>query len=386
MKERVLYVVSSFGTGGICRALQNTFNCLDTNKYDVDVFAIIPEGVYRGELKNCKVLGSNYLLSAICPNYYTLHGFKKLIGYVGKVLNRLFGGHLISFAMKYVVNRLLKRGNYQAVIAYSEGLPTKFVSEALHPNKIAWIHCDYQKYLEIVKKNEYQIYKRFEKVVCVSDYTRRSFINVYPNLASNTHYIYNVLDYSFIKEMSEQMQTPQYERNTINVVSVGRVDPVKRFSEIPRIVSEMKNANKIKWYIVGPAVGNQEEYKLLLANIEKYGVQTQVIPLGEKSNPYPYIANADILVCVSLSEACPYVVNEAKVLGVPIVSTNFGSAFEFIEDRKDGIITPLETMPNVLDELIADHKMYDGIKKDLSVFEYNNVKIMSEIYSLISEN
>ena len=209
---------------------------------------------------------------------------------------------------------------------------------------------------------------------------------MYPNLASNTHYIYNVLDSSFIKEMSEQMQTPQYERNTINVVSVGRVDPVKRFSEIPRIVSEMKNANKIKWYIVGPAVGNQEEYKLLLANIEKYGVQTQVIPLGEKSNPYPYIANADILVCVSLSEACPYVVNEAKVLGVPIVSTNFGSALEFVEDRKDGIITPLEMMPNVLDELIADHKMYDGIKKNLSVFEYNNVKIMSEIYSLISEN
>lgn len=384
MKERVLYVVSSFGTGGVCRALQNTFNCLDTNKYDVDVFAIIPEGVYRGEFKNCKMLDSNYVLSSICPNYYTLHGFKKVIGYVGKVLNRLSGGCLMSFAMRCVINRLLKRENYQAVIAYSEGLPTKFVSEAVHTNKIAWIHCDYQNYLKIVDKNEYHIYQRFEKIVCVSEFTRMSFLNVYPNLASNTHCIYNVLDSSFIKKMSKQMQTPQYEGNFVNVVSVGRVDPVKRFSEIPRIVSEIKNANKVKWYIVGPAVGNQEEFKLLQANIEKYEVQAQVVPLGEKSNPYPYIANADILVCVSLSEACPYVINEAKVLGVPIVSTNFGSALEFIEDRKDGIITPLERMPNVLDELIENYKMYDRIKKNLSVFEYNNVKIMSAIYSLIS--
>lgn len=384
MKERVLYVVSSFGTGGVCRALQNTFNCLDTNKYDVDVFAIIPEGVYRGEFKNCKMLDSNYVLSSICPNYYTLHGFKKVIGYVGKVLNRLSGGCLISFAMRCVVNRLLKRENYQAVIAYSEGLPTKFVSEAVHTNKIAWIHCDYQNYLKIVDKNEYHIYQRFEKIVCVSEFTRMSFLNVYPNLASNTHCIYNVLDSGFIKKMSKQMQIPQYEGNFVNVVSVGRVDPVKRFSEIPRIVSEIKNANKVKWYIVGPAVGNQEEFKLLQANIEKYEVQAQVVPLGEKSNPYPYIANADILVCVSLSEACPYVINEAKVLGVPIVSTNFGSALEFIEDRKDGIITPLERMPNVLDELIENYKMYDRIKKNLSVFEYNNVKIMSAIYSLIS--
>ena len=147
----------------------------------------------------------------------------------------------------------------------------------------------------------------------------------------------------------------------------------------------MKNSNTVKWYIVGPDVGNQEEYKSLKNNIEKYEVQSQVILLGEMSNPYPYIANADILACTSVSEACPYVINEAKILGTPIVSTNFGSAYEFIEDDKDGIIAPIEKMANAMDKLIDDHELYSRIKKTLGAFEYDNVKIMSAIYSLISK-
>ena len=385
MKERVLYVISSFGTGGICRALQNTLNCFDIDKYEIDVFAIIPEGVYSGKFVNCNVLESNYLLSSICPNYYTLHGLKKVVGYTAKIVNRLSGGRFITFVMKYVANRVVKKRRYQAVVAYSEGLPTKFVSEVSHPNKIAWIHCDYQNYLKIVGQEEYSIYKSFQHIVCVSDYTRRSFLNTYLDFSSKTQYIYNVLDSQFIKESSEQEHIVQYENNLMNVVSVGRIDPVKRFSEIPRIVSQMKNSNKVKWYIVGPAVGNQEEYKLLKSNIEKYEVQSQVVLLGEKSNPYPYITNADILACTSVSEACPYVINEAKILGVPIVSTNFGSAFEFIDNYKDGIITPLEKMANVMDNLIDNQDLYRRIKKTLSVFKYDNVKIMSAIYSLISK-
>lgn len=385
MKEKVLFVISSFGTGGICRSLQNTLNYLDTRKFEVDVFAMIPDGVYGGEFNNCNVLPSNYLLSAICPNYYTLHGTKKIVGYLAKIINRLSKDCFMSFVMKHIVNSLVKKGKYKAIIAYSEGLPTRFVSVAFHPNKIAWIHCDYRNYLKISGKNEYKIYRSFEHIVCVSHYTCESFISIYPDFASKTKYIYNVLDSGFIKESSKQEQVPLYENNIINIVSVGRVDPVKRFSEIPKVVSRMKNANKVKWYIVGPAVGNGKEYKLLQTNIEKYGVQSQVKLLGEKSNPYPFIANADILSCTSISEACPYVINEAKILGIPIVSTNFGSAFEFIENYKDGIIAPLEKLPVVLDELIDNRDLYNRIKKNLGDFRYENLQIMSSIYSLISK-
>ena len=235
------------------------------------------------------------------------------------------------FVMGRVANFLLKKGNYDAVIAYSEGLPTKFIAEAKHNNKVAWIHCDYQSYLKISPIDEQKIYEKIDKVICVSDYTRKSFLQVYPNFAEKTKFVYNVLDVQFIKQQSFEEIFPCYEKKNINIVSVGRIDSVKRFSSIPAIVKELKKKHGVKWYIVGPAVGNHSEYNKLLENIKTHGVEEEVTLLGEKSNPYPYIRHADILACTSISEACPYVINEAKILGVPIVCTNFGSSIEFID-------------------------------------------------------
>ena len=44
------------------------------------------------------------------------------MGYFAKALNKLLGGKLMVFVMGRVANFLLKKGNYDAVIAYSEGL------------------------------------------------------------------------------------------------------------------------------------------------------------------------------------------------------------------------------------------------------------------------
>ena len=43
-----------------------------------------------------------------------------------------------------------------------------------------------------------------------------------------------------------------------------------------------------------------------------------------------------MVVSTSVSEACPNVINEAKILHTPIVATNFGSVYEFIEDGVNG--------------------------------------------------
>ena len=383
MRRKVLYVISSFGTGGICRALQNTLNLYDTEKYDVDVFTLIHEGLYNGEFKHCKVLKRNYLLEAICLNYSSLRGAKRIVGYFAKALNKLLGGKLMAFVMGRVANFLLKKGNYDAVIAYSEGLPTKFIAEAKHNNKVAWIHCDYQSYLKISPIDEQKIYEKIDKVICVSDYTRKSFLQVYPNFAEKTKFVYNVLDVQFIKQQSFEDIFPCYEKKNINIVSVGRIDLVKRFSSIPAIVKKLKKKHRVKWYIVGPAVGNHSEYNKLVENIKTHGVEEEVALLGEKSNPYPYIRHADILACTSISEACPYVINEAKILGVPIVCTNFGSSIEFIENNEEGVITSIEKFHEVIEKLIENKKFYNHIKFRLGGFEYKNEDIMSNIYALI---
>ena len=184
--------------------------------------------------------------------------------------------------------------------------------------------------------------------------------------------------------MSKDTSLISYDKNFINIVSVGRIDPVKRFSYIPSVVrSLIDRGHKVRWYIVGPA-SQKVEYDLLLKKIIHYDVVDSVILLGEQKNPYPYIANADVFVSTSMSEACPYVVNEAKILHKPIVCTNFGSIYEFITHGKDGYISTLSDLSNTLDFLFSDSIAFENLKREISLFNYDNVKILSKIEKILS--
>ena len=68
---------------------------------------------------------------------------------------------------------------------------------------------------------------------------------------------------------------------------------------VPKTVRLLLDAGyNVKWYLVGD--GDLRE--TVEAEAEKYGVGENVILLGTKTNPYPYIKNCDIYVQTSYSE------------------------------------------------------------------------------------
>jgi glycosyltransferase involved in cell wall biosynthesis len=168
--------------------------------------------------------------------------------------------------------------------------------------------------------------------------------------------------------------------NGFRIVSIGRIDPVKRFSLIPEIVNNLKKRKlNFRWFIIGEGKGKEKE--LLIDNIFKYSVQNELLLLGEKNNPYPYIKQSDLLVSTSKSEACPNVINEAKILGTPIVAADFGSVYEFIEDNVNGLISPIETIADKIEQMITNDTLYNRIKNNISHFKYDNEEILNVLYN-----
>ena len=104
--------------------------------------------------------------------------------------------------------------------------------------------------------------------------------------------------------------------------------------------------------------GSAEDTDKIKTAIESNGVMDKVIMLGARTNPFPYLKRANLLVSTSESEACPMIFNEAKILGTPIVSANFGSAHEFIKQGVDGYISSIEEMHNTISKLIEDKDEY----------------------------
>lgn len=135
---------------------------------------------------------------------------------------------------------------------------------------------------------------------------------------------------------------------------------------------------QFKWYIIGN--GPKEEVQLVIDNITKYNVENEVILLGERDNPYNYLKHSDLFVLTSLYESYPTVINEARVLGVPIVSVNIPPAYEMLNDH-EAIITPLENIASAIQELYHNKGLYNSLKS--VPFNNKNAEILNAFYQLI---
>lgn len=378
--KSVLIIISSFRWGGINRALQSWLERIDPSEIKVDVFVMVHSGNYDGAFHNCTILPKNYWVDALIDHARLKKGVTKLVSGGMKVLNRLTKEKFQHWVFKKTGNKLASAKRYDAVIGWHEGVPTTFVSHINHPNKISWIHCDYANYTD--SPRERSLYENIHKIVCVSKYCRGTFLRFFPDMENKVYAIYNILDVDDIKWKALEPMDIEYDKTKFNIVSVGRVSPVKQFSRIPEIARKVIDAGcDIHWYIVGPTYPGVE-YDTLMANMERYDVKDVVTLTGGKENPYPYVVNADLLVCTSLSEALPYTISEAKVLGIPAVSTNFGSACELIDDGKDGFITKIDQIPDYIISLSGDRQTYSSAKDLLKVFGYDNARIMRQIYHL----
>ncbi|UGS24171.1 glycosyltransferase [Flavobacterium channae] len=386
--KNILFVITSFRHGGTNKSLENLLSLIDTEKYQVDVFAMEHYGPYESMLPNCTILPKDKWLHALIAQFRDTKGITKLRSITLKVLRKLMtslGMNLSVYLYKNAIHSISKNKSYDTVIAFSEGAPTAFAQHFKAPNKIAWIHCDYESYMLLNNQpDETTMYQAYQSIVCVSDFTKDRFCKIIPSLSCKACAIHNVINVSEVKHLSEKIINEKYyNEDVFNIVSVGRINIIKRFDEIPQIARTLLDKGyKFNWILIGPE-GEPHEQKCLLENIKKYRVQDTFIWIGEKDNPYPYIKNSDLLVNISISEACPYVINEAKVLHIPVICTNFGSAVEFVDHDVNGLIAPLVNIVDAIELLVKDKKQYNRIKINLEKFSYDNQTILNKIYKIL---
>jgi glycosyltransferase involved in cell wall biosynthesis len=238
-------------------------------------------------------------------------------------------------------------------------------------------------YADENKSEEEKNYSKYNNIICVSDLTSERFKDVYPQYAEKTIAICNPQSEEFIiKQSLNNDNDISFTRNGFTLISIGRIDSIKRFTEIPQIASFLASQNiKFKWYIIGD--GAEEEKRKIQENITKEKVEEYVVCLGVKTNPHYYIKNADLLVSLSISEACPRVINEAKILHVPVVCTNFDTAKEFIENMENGLISPIEEIKYSILEILQNKELNNKIRENISNFHFDNEDIMNNINKIL---
>ena len=143
--------------------------------------------------------------------------------------------------------------------------------------------------------------------------------------------IYNELNKDIIELSKESLQDKK--NNNLHLVTVSRISPEKGFERM-LMLSNMLNEKGIDytWDIIGEGYNKQYQAKIIKQAPKQWKFH------GKKDNPFPYIKRADFLLQLSDYEAFGYVLLEALTIGTTVITTNYSSASEMINESKGYII------------------------------------------------
>lgn len=140
-----------------------------------------------------------------------------------------------------------------------------------------------------------------------------------------SHLIYNELN-SNIHELAGKSK----KNKKLTLVTVSRISREKGFERMLKLAKQI-NQDYV-WHIVGS--GFDKKYE---ESIKKQAPENWVFH-GKLENPFPFIKNADFLLQLSDYEAFGFVLLEALVLGTTVITTDYSSASEMINETNGYII------------------------------------------------
>jgi len=383
MARKLLFILPSFQIGGTTVSTFNLISVLDKDQYDIKVWALDNHGLLKSMYDDVAQIQTCFIAQAL-----SLSGWKKEDNWPRRIAAasiRLLAKHISVLRQYYIkrsIQKCLKGLRFDTVIACEEDFATEFTSYITCENRVSWVRCDYKRYFEIHKHHRETFYYKFNHIVCVAEQATKHFIEIYPELQEKVCCIQNPQDSNYIISRAEiDDHDIHFSVNGKRIiVSIGRLVRVKRFVQIPFLAKKLKEKGlSFVWFIIGDG----DEKDSISDAIVQNHVEDCVIMLGAKSNPHYYIKKADLYVCLSVSEACPRVINEAKILGTPVVSTDYDTVYEFIENGENGIIAPIDNIADKVYEMLTDDVMYSSIRNNISNFTFDNTSLVCELEKIL---
>lgn len=395
MKKKLLFIIPSLTAGGAERSLINLLTQIDFEMYDVDLFMFNHEGVFMELVpENVHVLPlpdsynrfsmsiwnsvSQFLLERNAALAYNRIMFS--------YRNRIYRSVSIreQKGWKYVARSIDKIDKkYDVAIGFLEKTSIYFCMEKVDAaKKIGWVHNDYDK-LGMDPSFDLDYFQKLDHIVTVSDECGNILRRRFPNQSQKVNVIHNIVSPKVIKYLADKVPHDVYNRqdNETVILSIGRLNSQKGFElaiKASRLLVD--RGFHFQWNIIGEG----EERRKLTELISVEGLEETIKLLGLKSNPYPYMKQADIYAQTSHFEGKAIAIDEAKILNKPIVITNFSTAKDQLENGVEGLIVDMnaEAIAIGISKLIQDQSIRKRMSDHLSRLQLGTEDEINKLYTL----
>lgn len=372
--KKILFVIDSLNCGGAEKSLVSLLSLLNKDKYNISLWMLSPGGAFLS-------LVPDYISIVSQPKYNVI---EKIKYYIGRILfsimirlKKVFhkkehGAETLWKNMGWTMK--VPQGEWDIAFAYQQGVPTYLVAEKIiAKKKFAWVNADIFKAGYNIKFNS-KFYRGFDTIVPVSSILEKLMIDKMPEFSNKYQVVYDVLNPNVIHELSiEPVKNLRTSNDEWIIVTTGRLVPPKGYDIVVKAASLLKRSGlNFKWYIIGdgPERINIEKWK------QEMGVDSEVILLGEQKNPYAFMSQSDIYVQTSKFEGFGMTIGEAKILGKPIVSTNFDVVYNQLTHEVNGLISNMngESVAENILRIIQDSSLREFIIENIKT-EKNETSI-----------
>ncbi len=385
--KSLLFVINTLGRGGAEVALLNLLEHIDPNEYEIDLFVMVGQGdlVHRIP-EHVHLLNKKFDDTGVLDE----HGKNRLIWHLFERL--LHVGSLTKNASYIISNyrKMKDRGNvypekllwktisdsaprfkkeYDLAVAFLEGASAYYVSKYVKAKKKAFfIHIDYEM-SGYTRELDAGCFETADKIFTVSEEVRDSFLRVYPEYKDITEVSHNLIDHEKIIERSKEAGGFEDEFDGKRILTVARLHKQKALEVSIRAMKiVLDQGYHVRWYVLGEG----DERSRLESLIKELGLQKDFLLCGVRDNPFPYYRQCDLYVHCSKYEGRSIAIQEAEILGCPIIVSDCpGNRLQVIHE-KNGLITEFkeEKIAEAIIRLLDDPGFAAALGK--SAAEINN--------------
>ena len=294
IRKKILFMIHDLGQGGAEKVLVNLVNNMNRDKFDITVMALFGGGVNEQFLK--KDIRYQVLFSKTFPG----------------------NSHVMKIYTPEQLHRFFIKEKFDIEVSYLEGPSARIISGCPYKDTklVSWIHVEqhtkecaawaFRSYRESV-----ECYKRFHKIVCVSEAVKDDFLGIYPEI-NDAVVLYNTNETKeILKLKDEDVEENVFSEGEIRLCGVGKILPNKGFDKLARIHNRLREEKyPIHTYVLGKG-SEREKIEHYLA---EHKLEDSFTFLGYQINPYKYVAKCDIFVCTSIAEGFSTAATEALIV------------------------------------------------------------------------
>lgn len=389
MKKKLIFITEALWIGGIETALINLLNRLDYDRYDVTCLILRDcQDIACRITPKCCLIVSDRQHPATFPDAYR---YKRMYNLMEEPqhASRLRRGiwHILRLllrapeARRYAayVKKQLNGEHFDTAVIYSDRTAETAVRAVSADRFLMFYHHG-------AMRREYHDtygYKKADKIIAVSEKLAERLRLYRPQYRDQIIAVNNLIDAAGVREKSLESPEAVFSKDCFNIVSCGRLSPAKGMDiAIDACARLVQNGyTDIHWWIVG---GGPEEASLR-AQIHVLGMEGYVTLLGMQSNPYPYIAQADLYVQPSRFEGYCGTILEARLLAVPILATRNAAEEQIVNDETGSLCDPnAASIADAAALLYREPERRQAFRDALRGhdFEQDNAAILQKLYAL----